>query len=121
MPFVAFICFAFLSRNKSVWIGVVIRCAIEERHYPSHRMSREDDEEDTEEEHCESGHCALLCCCCCFDSGALRIKVVLCCFFAILCCLSGVCFDIIILEISINIYYNCDNIEHIYSIHFIRE
>lgn len=60
LPFIAFICFAFLSRNKSVWIGVVIRCAIEERHYPSHRMSREDDEEDTEEEHCESGHCCFV-------------------------------------------------------------
>ena len=64
-------------------------------------MSREDDEEDTEEEHCESGHCALL--------------AVLCCFFAILCCFLGVCFDIIILVISINIYYICDKIEHIYS------
>ena len=71
-------------------------------------MSREDNEEDTEEEHCESGHC-------CFVSGALRIKVVLCCFFAILCCFLGVCFDIIILAISINIYYICDKIEHIYS------
>lgn len=88
-------------------------------------MSREEDEKDTEEEHCESGHCALLLCwrcfvallalLCCFVSGALRFKVVICCFFAILCCFSGVCFDIIILTTSINIYYICDNIEHIYS------
>ena len=57
LPFVAFVFFGFLTRNKAVWIYVVVaivaivaiiaidgRGAIEERHYPSHHMSSEDDE-----------------------------------------------------------------------------
>lgn len=51
LPFVAFVFFGFLARNKAVWIYVVAaiiaidgRGAIEERHYPSHHMSSEDDE-----------------------------------------------------------------------------
>ena len=61
-------------------------------------MSSEEDEKDTEEEHRESGHYAL----------SLLV-------FACLCCLSRVCLVIIILKTSINIYYICDKIEHIYS------
>lgn len=51
LPFVAFVFFGFLTRNKAVWIYVVAaiiaidgRGTIEERHYPSHHMSSEDDE-----------------------------------------------------------------------------
>jgi hypothetical protein len=51
LPFVAFVFFGFLARNKAVWIYVVVaivaidgRGAIEERHYPSHHMPSEDDE-----------------------------------------------------------------------------
>ncbi len=51
LPFVAFVFFGFLTRNKAVWIYVVVaivaidgRGAIEERQYPSHHMPSEDDE-----------------------------------------------------------------------------
>ena len=46
LPFVAFIYFAFLTRNNSVWINIAFsafRLFTAEGQYPSHRMSSEDD------------------------------------------------------------------------------
>ena len=46
LPFVAFIYFAFFTRNNSVWINIAFltfRLFTTERQYPSHRMGSEDD------------------------------------------------------------------------------
>lgn len=46
LPFVAFIYFAFFTRNNSVWINIAFRAFrlfTTEGQYPSHHMSSEDD------------------------------------------------------------------------------